>query len=1066
MPVMQAQNFRGGITGSLTDRAGAVIANIDITATEQSTGVAHLTRTSAAGEYHFTDLPPGDYSVTVSAPGFRAIRINNVRVDAGAVHGLPLSAQVASADTTVEVTSATNSLDTETSTNTTTLPGKALQQIPFHSGDFLDANAYIPGYSGSSNQGNGSINGTRQLGINYEVDGTDNNDAWHNRNGSNEGGLGSISGSLLPIDALAEISFQSASDSDVGRSPAGTVNTILKSGTNQIHGDAYYFLRHEALSVANPFLPEGYGTPENRNGLWGGSIGGPIAKDRTFYFLAFEKQQFGFLPIGSTTEPGTAYQAEANGLLAAHGVAANAVTSALLQYLWPANALSNPLAQVNNFQPSGSEANSTGYSDNFLVKLDHTFNSKNTLSGHWYIGEGNQTGQNGSGGYLKPYYEVAPMHVQNFNVVYNHIFTPAFTNQLLLGASSFLQRFFDYEHNQDPASVGFVTGSEFLGAPLITITGFDTIGDNPPEGRNSTTGHITDNASWSAGKHQLRFGGEYRRVHTDAFYFYNSRGSLTTVSASTDPWYADTTVVPQGQSAAVSVDSNAKALADFLSGRIDAAGITLGNQDRLVLLNTWAIYASDSWKLTPKLEINAGLRYEYQGPYYNNNGNISAFVQSKGGVVYVGDGISSLYPAYKTPFGPRVGFSYQPRAGVVVRAGAGIYYDTPSTDNFFSSGGIQSNPGGNDPVSAITLPTVNGVVSTPIEYGVNYYASGSAASILSIYTPSQTWKTPKNYNYYLQLEKSLGNSGVFQLAYVGTQGRNQIGKVDLNPSALNSTGNTEQSTRPYAAEFPSYGKITDLATNTSSNYNSLQAVVRTSQFHGLAGQAAYTWSHNLDYFTSATLIPNYMPLSRFYATADIDQSNVFTGYATYVIPALAHGPRRLVGGWSLSTGFNFHSGQPFTITYTDNTGSGDGTQYANRIAAGNPLVGRSHAVVKSTSPYKSGYVAYLSPTAIADSFSVPANGTFGSEQRNQLRGPGYADIDLSVVKDVRISERYNFQFRAELNNLYNHLNLASPTTSLASSAVGEITGTIGGSGGPGVSPGEPFYAQLVGKFNF
>jgi hypothetical protein len=532
--------------------------------------------------------------------------------------------------------------------------------------------------------------------------------------------------------------------------------------------------------------------------VYGGSVGGPIVKDRAFYFLAFERQQFGFLPIGSTTEPGVAYQAIANGLLAAHGVTANPVTAALLQSLWPENALSNPLATANNFQPSGSSANSTGYSNNFLAKLDHTFNARNTISGHWYIGEGDQTGQNGTGGYLKQYYEVAPMHVQNFSVVYNRVLTPTLTNQLLLGASSFLQRFFDYEHDQDPSSVGFVAGSEFLGAPLITIAGFDTIGNNPPEGRNSTTGHITDNASWTVGKHHVTFGGEYRRVLTDAFYFYNSRGSLTTVSATTDPWYSDKTVNPEGSSTPVSVDSNAKALADFLSGRINSAGITLGNQERLVLLNAWAIYASDSWKLTPKLEINAGLRYEYQGPYYNHDGNVSSFVPSKGGVVYLGNGINSLYPTYKTPVGPRLGFAYQPRTGIVIRAGTGIYYDTPSTDNFFSSGGIQSNPGGNDPVSAITLPTVNGIVSTPIHSGVNYYASASAASIVSVYTASQNWKTPKNYNYYLQLEKSLGSTAVFQLGYVGTQGRNLLGKVDLNPSTLNSTGNTEQSTRPYA----------------------------------------------------------------------------------------------------------------------------------------------------------------------------------------------------------------------------------------------------------------------------
>jgi hypothetical protein len=843
----------------------------------------------------------------------------------------------------------------------------------------------------------------------------------------------------------------------VGRSPAGTLNTILKSGTNSLHGDGYYFLRNEALSVANPFLPLGRGTPHNRNALWGGSIGGPIVRNKTFFFTAFEAQQFSFIPISATTEPGTAYQAIANGLLAAHNVQVNPVTSALLPYLWPSVALSNPVAAANNYVPSGSDSYETGYSYNFLAKVDHTFNPNNSISGHWYIGEGNQTGP---GGDLKEYYERAPMHVQNYNVVYNHLFTPTLTNQLLLGASEFLQKFNDYVHDQDPSTVGFVTGSEFLGAPSITITGFDSIGQNPPSGRNSTTGHLTDNASWTVGKHQFRFGGEYRRVHTDEFNFGSSRGTLTTQSASTDPWYADKTVIPTDGTAAVSVDDNARALADFLAGRLYSSGITLGNQERLVLLNTFAGFASDTWKLTQKLELNFGLRYEYQGAYYNNDNNLSSFVASSG-VEYLGNGLSTLYPVSKTPFAPRAGFAYQAFPGFVIRAGAGLYYDTPATDNLFSSGDVQSNPGGSSPVQAITnAPYV------PVVSGTNYFSSAKTAPNLSIYTASQSWKSPKNYNYYLQTEKSLGTKAVFQLGYVGTEGRNLIGKVDLNPSALNSTGNTVQSSRPYATAYPTYGKITEVATNTSSNYSSLQAVVKTSQYHGLAGQASYTWSHNLDYFTSATLIPNYYNLRQFYATADIDQTNVFTGYASYNVPHLASGPQFLTGGWELSSGFNFHSGQPFTITYPDNTGSGDGTQYANAVAGGHPLAGSSRTIVTSTSPYSSGYVAYLSPAAIASSFSKPSNGTIGSERRNQIRGPGYADIDLSVIKNIKFTERANLQLRAELNNVYNHLNLASPTASFTSSAVGRVTGTIGGGGSPGVAPGEPFNAQIVAKFSF
>jgi hypothetical protein len=1052
-----AQDFRGGISGRLVDPSESVVTATEITATEQATGIVHKTKTSTAGEYNFTDLPVGAYTVTTIVPGFTPLKVTGIHIAAGSIYGLPLKLSVVGDQSSIEVDASGVSLDTETSTVTADIPGEALHDIPFHSGDFLDANSYIPGYSGSSNQGNGSINGTRSLGINYELDGTDNNDAWHNRNGSNEGGIAPISGALLPIDALDGISFQTASDSDVGRSPAGTLNTILKSGTNSLHGSGYYFLRNEALSVANPFLPLDRGTPHNRNALWGGSLGGPIVKDRTFFFTAFEAQQFSFIPIAVTTEPGTAYQAIANGLLAAHGVQANPVTSGLLKYLWPSVALSNPVAAANNYVPSGSDSYETGYSYNFLAKVDHTFNSRNSISGHWYIGEGNQTGP---GNNLKEYYEVAPMHVQNYNVVYNHSFTPTLTNQLLLGASEFLQRFHDYVHNQDPSTVGFVTGSEFPGAPIVTITGFDGIGANPPSGRNSTTGHFTDNASWTVGKHQIRFGGEYRRVHTDEFNFGSSRGTLTAQSATSDPWYSDTAVIPTGGTTAVPVDANAKALADFLAGRIFSSGITLGNQERLVLLNTFAAFASDTWKLTPKLELNFGLRYEYQGAYYNSDKNLSSFVESSG-VEYLGSGLSTLYPVSKTPFAPRAGFAYQAFPGIVIRGGAGLYYDTPATDNLFSSGDVQSNPGGSDPVQAIiNTPYV------PVVSGTNYFGSAKAKSILSIYTASQTWRSPRNYNFYLQTEKSLGSKAVFQLGYVGTEGRNLIGKVDLNPSALNPTGNTVQSTRAYATVFPTYGNITEVATNTSSNYSSLQAVIKTSQYHGLAAQAAYTWSHNLDYFTSATLIPNYYKLRQFYATADIDQTHVFTGYASYSVPHLVSGPQSLTGGWELASGFNFHSGQPFTITYPDNTGSGDGTQYANALVGGNPRAGGSRKIVTSTSPYSSGYVAYLNPTAIANSFSAPSNGTIGTERRNQIRGPGYADVDLSVIKNIKFTERTNLQLRAELNNVYDHLNLASPTASFTSSAVGRVTGTIGGGGSPGVAPGEPFNAQLVARFSF
>ena len=281
------------------------------------------------------------------------------------------------------------------------------------------------------------------------------------------------------------------------------------------------------------------------------------------------------------------------------------------------------LRRKNNYTGSAPEY---GYSYNGLIKIDYAFNDRNTLSAHWFAGQGNQVAPVGSSLYY--YYEVAPIHVQNYAIVYNHIVSSSVANQLLLGVNYFNQVFNDFETAFDAPSLGLVTGSTLPGSPNIKITGFDPIGETPPEGRNDITGHLTDDLSWTVGRHQFKFGGEFRQAQLDEFYhrhalgtfkFDGSQGPYSGVGDTSDP-----------------ILSRTYALADFLAGYVSTSSIALGNPERQVFVNTYDLFAQDSWQLSPKLNVNYGLRWDYEGPLHNSYKNMSVFRPSLGGVVFPG----------------------------------------------------------------------------------------------------------------------------------------------------------------------------------------------------------------------------------------------------------------------------------------------------------------------------------------------------------------------------------------------------------------------------------------------
>jgi hypothetical protein len=1096
-PFLQAQTFRGGITGSVTDATGATIAGAVVSAVDTSTNQSYKTVSSSAGEFNFTNLPLGSYTVTITFAGFSTAKYDKVQVEASANYTIAAKLALSSSSQTVEVTAAAVTLDTDTDVQSTILPETVVQNLPNSGRDFTQMLTQTTGFAGLSTGGGAgvaSVNGMRSNSVNWQIEGTDNNDLWWNIPAVNQGGVSAIAGVIFPIDAIENFSFVTTGETSLGRNPGGTANLTIKSGTNQLHGTAYYYNHNEFFERQNPFSTN---KPESRNQNYGFSVGGPILRDKLFFFLAGEHQGFLIGAENHATEPSAAYQTAAYQVLDFYGVPHSTVASNLLngngslQALWPASALTGP-AQPENYQATG---NLTGHSFNGLIKLDWKITDKDHLSARWFVGQGTQTAPTSSD--LTPYFENAPIHVQNYSLIYNRIITPTMANQLAAGVSYFNQVFSDADTGFNPIGLGLNTGvtdPALPGAPHLIIgpsgsgsgltgnnTGFDPLGVTAPSGRNDITGHLDEDLTWTKGAHQIHFGGEFRQAQVDDFYQTGQRGTIY-FDGSQGPWVPGNIVEGEAQTPCAALatknlnnpspttDSNVLELADFLAGCLNptASSIVQGNPKRQVFVNTFALYAQDSWQLTKRFNFNYGLRYDYEGPVHSDYANLSVFnPASPTGLSVAGQGVANIYQQFWGGVSPRIGFAYQlgDSGTTVLRGGYGFYYDSIYMKSVLQNNGAQNisvfgpgqNPAGiNQVVNAQGLNQV-------IKPGVDIYPAFSTSSIanaapgsVSISTFDKNFRPSVTQIWDLNIQQSLTNSVVLQIGYVGTHGTHLLGLFDINPAQPNVSGSPDTTTRPYYKQFPAFGVIDEARSNLGSIYHSLQTTLRTQSWHGLTTQLAYTWSHALDYETG--LLP-YVPQDPYnekaeYGNSDFDVRNTFTGYFDYMIPAF-RGPKRLTHGWELNSGFSFHGGTAYTVDASQNvSGNGENADRAVQVMA-NPYVGVSHAIID-------GSVQWFNPNAFVD----PAPGTYSPTRRGQNHNPGYESFDLSAIKTTAITERVNIQFKANMYNLFNHTNLA-PVGLPSTGEGGTIGSTIGPYlGNPGIGPGEPFNTEFALKVIF
>ena len=978
----RAQTFRGGIHGTVDDSSGAFLARAEVKAANEGTGQVYRTVTTSAGEFTFQDLPLGSYTVSVRQNGFQPLEVSQVTVRAGSIYSLPLKLALASVATKVEVAAAALSVDTTTSVQTEDLATSTVQTIPLNGRDFTQLLTVTPGYAGYGVGFLSAINGAQATQTNWQIEGADNNDAWINTSAVNQGGVYGIPGVLLPVDSVDEFSLVTQGNAETGRNPGGTVNLVLKSGTNRVHGSAYYYNRNEALAASPVFAANGSDTPQKnklRDQQYGFTVGGPIFKDRTFFFLSFERQSFDIGIPTLVTEPSQAYQQAALAVLTQYNVPVNPVSENLLAGLWPASALTG-LAQPDNYFNPGTE---DGYSNNGILKLDHAFNESNRVSLRAFVAQGHQIAPTSS--FLSPYFESSPMHVENWALVYNSTLSPRLANQFVFGFNYFGQTLADANTDFNPIALGLntgVTSPQLAGAPNITIGAFDPIGLNPYSGRQDTTWHLTDALSYNIGKHQLRFGGEFRRSKVDEFYHTGQRGTFS-FDGYQGPWAGDPNIT----------DGNITALADFLAGFVYQSTIVTGNPSRTVFTNGFSFFGQDNFQITHRLNINLGLRYDYIGPIHDGDNDLSTFIPSApGGLVVVGEGIKSLYPSDWTNFGPRVGFAYQPfnDAGTVVRGGFGIAYDTVNVSPFLGNSfiynggpaGVEGNPIGNNSsqtltLNGFTLPTDGSLIAWPTNTNFN------------LFSVSQNFKTPYLYNYSLNVQKSLGRAAIAQVGYVGSLGRHLLLLRDINQAALGSDSiyppGTPNQTRPYYSQFQSFSVIDQLESRGNSNYNSLQATLKTSSWHGVTSQFAYTFAHTLDYGSFTALPQNSFDPAAEYGNSDFDARHNFTAYLLYALPQSSHGLRLVTNGWKVSSLLSFRSGLPFTVdAYGDPSGTGENTDRPS--LTGNPYQGISHSVIDHQP------VQWINP----NSFTINSN-QFGTMGRNQLFGPCFSDVDFSVL---------------------------------------------------------------------
>jgi len=1144
--VTQAQTFRGTILGVVTDSSGAAIAGAKVTVRNVDTGVERTTETQEDGSYRVPELPIGTYKVTVEKLGFQtavttgvAVSVASERVvDAVVKPGEVIEQVVISADTLSQV-------ETTNDTLGGTLAAQTVKDLPVNGRDYTKLMFLTPGVSGSPDEitdspgsfGIFSMNGARGRANNFLLDGTDMNDGYRNDPAINEAGVFGTPATILPIDAVSELRVLSNFQPEYGRSAGAVVNIVTKSGTNQLHGTVFEYFRNNALDARNYFNPRGQPQAPFHNNQFGGALGGPIVKDKTFFFGDYEGQRenVGVVTLACVPDP-----AQISADLAAIGAANEnkVIQNLLARNPWPQPNIPGRfgpslVGTEDSGCPNGPNASAISPSFNNLSsvigKIDHNFNQSNLVTGRYFFGDSTQgfpLALTATGGQLPGFNTLTPTRVQLVSLSYVHVFSPTQVNEVRYGWNRFAEGFFPQDQSFHPSSIGLCaanskaacpgSGPTDSGLPIIAVNGLAQLGatSSVPRHRVDTNSQFIDDFSWKIGKHDLKFGFEFRRTSIQQFFDKAFRGKLTF------------SPIDSANSGATGKGSITSLLEGSLNIGFAKSFQYFGDSVRHTRENSYGAYFQDSFHLTRRLTLNYGLRWDYFGVVREKKNllsNITSVSPAAGSGTFtltqVGQpGLSSLYNPDKKDFAPRISISWDVtgKAKTVVRAGYGVFFDAFSQDMvlahlpyapFFDPGPAYNNIG-----PAPIIPSVN--TTGTIGSGVPVYDTTGCANVeCDIFAFDRNIKTPYMENYNLNIEQQITSKAVLQLSYVGSQGHRLWRFFDLGqPSAAainaadvacNCINDFGTAARPFAGN--PYGAYYVLQENSSgkSNYNSLQTSFRINGWHGVTSIVNYVWSKSLDNssdgedFEPNAAQPNDSTRPNLeYGASNFNVPHRFTWIFAYDLPHLDGGLQKLRNGWGMNSSVTLQSGQPFQFNFNfqdDFSGSGNGfdrpdvvgpivyhprdpSNYIDLTAFAIPC--QPTQIV--TDPTATGFTG---PTGTASDCAIGSR-HYGNLGRNALHGPTFRQWDLAIYKNTAITERVKMQIRAEFFNVLNHPNFANPFLPAfiadpgfngfgvsGNREVGQAgypitaTGDVG-IGNPFLGGGGPRGIQLAAKFTF
>src|SRR5271165_6312566 len=673
-----AQTFRGTILGTVTDTSGAAIAGATVTIKNSGTGLTRTVSTSQDGSYAVPELPIGTYTVTVTNTGFKSGVVSGIAVEVSVESRADVVLQPGDVAQQIEVQGDTLPLVDTTQNNLGgVIDSKAVTSLPVNGRDYQKLIYLVPGVAGSPDGitdspgsfGTFSVNGARGRSNNFLLDGTDMNDGYRNDPAINEAGVFGTPATILPLEAIAELHVISNFEAEYGRSAGGVINIVTQSGTNAWHGSAFDYFRNTVLNARNYFNNVGQPQDPFHDNQFGAALGGAIIKDKTFFYVDYE----GVREKGS--EASLACVPTAADITAA--TPAGGVNPVIASLISAGKAWPSPTNSNDCYVNGGTNASlSTPFSnrvDSAIVKVDQQLNANNLLTGRYYIGDSLQLFPLAlTGGGLLPNYDTStPTRVQLVSISYVSILSPAINNETRLGWNRFAEGFFPQDRGFNPGSIGLDNTNGVLtstlspynyGLPTITV-GSDQGGSSlaqlgadkgDPRQRVDTNWHYIDNVSWKHGKHDIKFGYEFRRTSISQIFNRTFRGKL-----------------------------EFSGLQSFLEGIPDNGGTQgTGDTNRNTFENSHAIYIQDSIRVNRRFTLNLGLRYDYFGLIQEKHGLFNNVDPLTGVVSAVGQG--RLYQPDFNNAAPRVSAAWDVtgKGKTVVRAGYGIFYDAFSQDLF------------------------------------------------------------------------------------------------------------------------------------------------------------------------------------------------------------------------------------------------------------------------------------------------------------------------------------------------------------------------------------------------